>query len=94
MKAWTLTPSGEGTVLEIPRHKATERACEIIGASICLTYVMWQGKRCRMAVDDEGHIKGLPFNEAATQAYWRACTPGTTHTIVGTAVIFEGATDL
>lgn len=40
-----------------------------------------------MLVDDGGHGKGLPENKKATALYHAVCRPGTTHRIVGDAVI-------
>ncbi len=34
--------------------------------------VLYKGKRTTMIVNDEGAVKGLPVNEAATKIYWAA----------------------
>lgn len=40
-----------------------------------------------MAVDDVGHVKGLPMNVEATKLYHANCIPGTKHVIVGDVVV-------
>src|ERR1700733_9894802 len=58
--------------------------------------VLHNGKRVDMFVDEEGRVKGLPRNEAATAIYrnnWLTQHPGTDPEslafIVGTAVLFD-----
>lgn len=51
--------------------------------------VMYRGRRVHMAVDDDGHDKGLAYNRIATEAYLANCYPGTNHWIAGPAVIFS-----
>jgi hypothetical protein len=69
---------------------AFEKARAIIGNWVDLTHVVFLGRRCHMAVDDEGALKDLPINDAATRLYHAACIPGTTWPIRGTAVVFDG----
>lgn len=60
------------------------------GETLDFTKVIFKGRLCHMAVDDGGHKKGLPYNEAATVAYRANCIPGTTHFMVGDVVVFDG----
>lgn len=53
----------------------------------CIDTVVLKDRVHVMVVDDSGHIKGLPENEAATQLYHQVCRPGTTHKIVGDVFI-------
>jgi hypothetical protein len=93
IKAWIIPTQGEIITEELPANAALERARKIIGDWTDLTKVKWNGKLCHMAVDDMGYHKRLPVNHIATRAYWDNCIPGTTHPIVGTAVIFDGMLD-
>lgn len=62
------------------------RECEkLIGADVLDTVNLRDGRV--MLVDDLGHQKGLPDNAQATALYHAICRPGTTHRIVGDAVI-------
>lgn len=58
---------------------------EVIGCEYADTVNLRDGTV--MFVDDLGHRKVLPHNQVATLLYWDVCKPGTTHTIVGVAVI-------
>lgn len=40
-----------------------------------------------MLVDDVGYAKGLPVNVEATKLYHANCVPGTTHQVVGDAIV-------
>lgn len=42
---------------------------EIVGGYIEIVYVRARGRRREMIVNDEGHIKGLPINRAASVIY-------------------------
>lgn len=62
----------------------------------CVTILGTDGKYTHMFVDEDGHLKGLPRNEKATEHYrrnWLTQHPNTDleklHFIVGTAVIFD-----
>lgn len=73
-----------------PEKPTLEQMQQWVGGYIERTTCQWQGKLCDMVVNEEGHLKRLPLNAVATKAYWGACRPGTTHTIVGNAIIFVG----
>lgn len=93
MQAWLVPVEGEPTSLtleysdDILSHLSKQY---FGGASLDLTKVQYKGRVCHMAVDDEGHCKGLPHNSVATTAYHTNCHPGTVHGIAGPAVIFGG----
>jgi hypothetical protein len=57
----------------------------LLGADVLDTFSLRDGRR--VWVDDLGHAKGLPINEAATRLYLSRCRPGTTHVIRGDVVI-------
>lgn len=40
-----------------------------------------------LVIDDMGYDKNLPINREATLLYWANCRPGTTHCILGDAVV-------
>jgi hypothetical protein len=93
MQAWLIQPDGKEERLSIEYHDG------ILGelskkyfddSTLDLTRVRYKGRLCHMAVDDDGHCKGLPANEAATKLYLANCYPGTTHYIVGPVVVFGG----
>jgi hypothetical protein len=44
-----------------------------------------------MFVDDTGILDGLPVNRMASELYWLRCTPWTTQTMHGTAVVVNDA---
>lgn len=93
IKAWLVQPDGTEQDLDLNYSDGILRVLSdkyFDGATLDLATVKYKGRRCHMAVDDEGHCKGLPHNEIATQAYLANCYPGTTNTIVGPAVIFGG----
>ena len=50
--------------------------------------VLFEGKRCDMLVDEEGLLKHLPLNEAATRIYWTMSGATSGSPIVGTAILF------
>lgn len=91
--AWLVLPDAEPQRISVPfgedvLARISQRYFN--GAVLDLTKVRFHGRLCHMAVDDEGHCKGLPFNRIATAAYHANCIPETTHEIVGPAVIFGG----
>ena len=92
MKAWLLRTNGTVEEITISYHDGIlgELSDKYFGgATMDLTRVKFRGRLCHMAVDDDGHGKGLPGNVAATQAYLANCYPGTTHFIAGDAVVFS-----
>lgn len=93
MKAWLVHPGHSPEEIEVDR---TGGALGVVsdryfgGATMDMTMGRYNGRLCHIAVDDDGHGKGLLRNEIATQAYLANCYPGTTHWIAGPAVIFDG----
>lgn len=93
MKAWLVLPGRQPEEIEVHRSANTltfVSARFFGGATMDMTKGRYRGKLCHIAVDDEGHDKGLARNDIATEAYLANCYPGTTHFIVGPAVIFDG----
>lgn len=93
IKAWLVQPGGEPQDIDVEWTEGilTEVSKRYFGDTcLDLTKVQFRGRLCHMAVDDDGHCKRLPYNKVATEAYRANCHPGTTHTIVGPAVIFGG----
>lgn len=93
MQAWFVPVEGEPQSISVEFTDGILSAVSkrfFNGDTLDLTKVRFKGRLCHMAVDDEGHCKGLPYNKIATEAYLANCYPGTTHTIAGPAVIFGG----
>jgi hypothetical protein len=92
IKAWFVPVDGEAQEISVPKSDNILSYVKdhYIKAFCDMPKVRYNGKVCHMAVDDEGMLKDLPINKIATEAYWKACRPGTTHPVVGPAVIFDG----
>lgn len=82
----------DGTTETLPAEAVgrAARIGEAIGAD-CLDTVTLRIPGLRsplvMFVDDDGHARGLPRNERATELYLARCRPGATHFIVGDVAI-------
>lgn len=76
----------DGSEEQIDSKKSMAALKDIIGADSIDT-VLLRGRVHVMLVDDLGHSKNLPVNEAATALYLQKCRPGTTHQIRGDVVI-------
>lgn len=93
MQAWILKTDGTEESITVDYHGGIlgDLSKKYFGGdTLDLTKVRFKGRLCHMAVDDEGHCKELPYNEAATKAYLANCYPGTQHFIAGDAVVFGG----
>lgn len=93
MQAWLLRTDGTEQSITIDYHDGIlgELSDKYFGGdTLDLTRVKFKGRLCHMAVNDDGHGKGLPCNALATKAYLANCYPGTTHWIAGDAVVFGG----
>lgn len=93
-----LTPDGTGKVSvevrSVEKQPTLEELQKIVGGWIERVEVLFKGQERDMIINEEGLIKRLPFNPAATEyrTNWltlngleQYATP-----IVGTVVIFEG----
>jgi hypothetical protein len=77
-----------GKVEHLPTRPTLEQINELIDARhACDSFRLPGGLRCW--VIDDGHQRGLPFNREATRLYRSICRPGTTHYIVGDAVVVK-----
>ncbi len=59
-------------------------------------WVLFNSKRSRMFVDEDGHGKGLPYNEKATEiyrTYSKQIGQENDHWIAGDAMVLEGKGD-
>lgn len=75
----------DGTTLDLDRAVSMDEIHLLIGTEICDS-VMLDGTHV-MVLDDLGHPKELPVNEAATALYLERCLPGTDWQIRGHVVI-------
>ena len=75
----------DGRVEHLPAKPTMAQARELIGADTLDGFSLRDGRY--MLLDDAGHARGLLFNKAATELYHSICKPGTTHFIVGDAVV-------
>lgn len=92
MKAWLVTPDADPVEIAVtggPNTLTDVSRAYFDGAAMDMTRVRYEGRLVHMAVDDDGHYKGLEFNKIATDAYRANCYPGTAHWIAGPAVIFS-----
>ena len=90
MKIIILRPDQPPEERVVDDANPVKAAREIINDTLDFTKVIYNGKRCTMAVGDTSTIDGLPHNAEATKAYHAACIPGTTWPICGTTVVFDG----
>lgn len=87
MHAYIARADGSVVVLtKTPSHKEIRG---LIGADTLETVSLRNGTT--LYVDDAGHQKNLPRNEIATTLYHAICRAGTTHHIVGDAVVAPDA---
>jgi len=78
----------DGRVEELTRPVTIGEVAFLIGAvDSGLDTVSLRRDGLVMLVDDLGHDKGSPINEAATKLYRSVCVPGTTHVIRGDVVV-------
>lgn len=75
----------DGSVVELDGPQTIEQIHTLIGAAT-LDSVMLDGMHV-MCLDDLGHPKALPVNEAATALYLMRCGPGIAWQIRGDVVI-------
>lgn len=87
MTVTILRVSGIEETHELPRFRAIENICRLIGARTLDVVGLRDGRV--MLVDDEGHVRAdrPPVNPKATALYHGVCRPGTTHQIVGDVAI-------
>lgn len=74
-----------GDIVVIP-EKLTIKAIEKLIGADCLDSFNLRDGTC-VFVDDSGYDKNLPVNQKATELYLSICRPGTTHQILGNAVL-------
>jgi len=79
----------DGTETELVGPHAMDDIKQMIGATTLDTvWMRHMGVPLHvMIVDDQGHFKGLPVNEKATELYHANCRAGVTHPICGDVVI-------
>lgn len=75
----------DGSIVELPAAPSLDEVERLIGADVLCGFATHDGRY--VYVDDSGHEKGSPRNEAVTALYHAICKPGTTHYIVGDAVV-------
>ena len=76
----------DGTRLDLDGPVSMAAIHALIGCETCDSVMMLDRVHV-MIVDDLGHRKGLPVNEAATALYLERCLPGTDWQIRGDVVI-------
>lgn len=82
----------DGTTLDFEVPKSMDEIRALIGTDCDLTdSVMLFDRKHVMILDDRGHHKELPVNEAATNLYLSRCAPGTRWVIRGNVVIVPDA---
>lgn len=73
----------------------SERLAEWVSGEPETVYVLHNGQRAHMIVNEQGHALGLPANAVATQIYWANTRAKggkvTDYFIAGDAVLLEGA---
>jgi hypothetical protein len=79
----------DGRSVEIEGRLTMALIGALIGADCLDTVNLRNGDV--LVVDDLGHSKCLPINDAATQLYLSVCKPNTTHQIRGDAVVIPDA---
>jgi hypothetical protein len=76
----------DGSTVQLGEKPSIDEVCKLIGADALDGFRTHDGRY--VYIDGIGHMRRGPVrNEAATALYHSICYPGTTHFIVGDAVV-------